>query len=86
MSLFSILILILVAAICGSIGAQLGGRSTRGCLTSIVVGFIGALIGTWVSNQIGIRDFFYIKGIPVFWSIFGSAVFVAIINLMTNKK
>ena len=86
MNFFSFLILLLVAAICGSIGAAIAGNNTRGCLTSIVIGLIGALIGTWLSRQLGISDFFYWYRIPIIWSIIGAAIFVAVINALTGKK
>jgi len=79
-------ILLLVAAVCGSIGAGLAGHTPRGCLTSIVLGLAGALIGTWLSRELGIRDFLYFQRIPIFWSIVGSALFVAVIGLLTGKN
>ncbi len=79
-----ILIFLLIAFLCGSIGASLAGASKKGCLTSIVLGFIGALLGSWLSTKVHIGDLFYIKGIPVLWSIIGSALFVAVINLISG--
>lgn len=79
-----ILILLLIAFVCGSIGAKLAGSSKKGCLTSIVLGFIGAWIGGWLSGKLQIGDLFYVKGIPVLWSIVGSALFVAVISLISG--
>ena len=86
MSILSFLVLLIVAAFCGSIGTALAGYSGRGCLTSIILGFIGALIGTWLSKILGIGDFLYYQSIPIFWSIVGSAIFVAIVSLLTGNK
>ena len=82
------LILLIIAAICGSIGAAIAGSKTRGCITSIILGFIGALIGNSLSQELNIPDFIYVGKIPVFWSIIGAALFVAIIGLISgrNKK
>ena len=44
MTLFGFLILLLIAAICGGIGQAIAGYDLGGCLVSIVVGFIGALV------------------------------------------
>jgi len=77
-----LLILLVIASICGSIGAGLAGASKKGCFTSIILGFIGALIGSWISKNVGIDDFLYIRNIPVFWSIIGSALFVTVLNLI----
>ena len=86
MNIFGFLILLIVAAVCGSIGAALVGYSTRGCLTSIIIGLIGAMIGTWLSRALAIPDFFSLQGIPIIWSIIGAAIFVAVINALTGRK
>jgi uncharacterized membrane protein YeaQ/YmgE (transglycosylase-associated protein family) len=78
------LLLLLIAFICGSLGASLAGSSKKGCFVSIVLGFIGAMIGGWLSDKLDTGDLLYIRGIPVFWSIIGSALFVAVINLITG--
>lgn len=86
MTFLGFLILLVVAALCGSIGAGLAGYTNKGCFTSIVLGLIGALIGTWLSRVLHIPDFLYLQRIPVFWSIAGSAVFVAVLHLIGGKR
>ena len=81
-----ILILLLIAFICGSIGASLAGKSKRGCLTSIALGFIGALIGTWLSHQLHMPEILVVQKLPIIWSIIGSALFVAILSLLSGGK
>jgi len=84
MTLIKFLILLIIAFICGSVGARLAGSGNKGCFTSIILGFIGALIGSWLSGKLGIKDFFYFRSIPILWSIVGAAVFVAVINLISG--
>jgi uncharacterized membrane protein YeaQ/YmgE (transglycosylase-associated protein family) len=86
MTVFGVLVLLIVAACCGSIGAALAGYSARGCLTSIILGLVGALIGTWLSKQLGIRDFLYYHQIPIIWSIVGAAIFVAVVTLFSGNR
>ncbi len=86
MSIIGFFILLLVASICGSIGAALAGSNARGCLTSIVLGLIGALIGTWLSRELGVHDILYYHRIPILWSIIGSTLFVAVINALSGSK
>jgi uncharacterized membrane protein YeaQ/YmgE (transglycosylase-associated protein family) len=90
MSLLNILILLLVAAVCGSIGQALVGYSVGGCLMSTIVGFIGAWVGSWLSVQLGLPEPFMIsvggESFPVLWSIVGSALFVAILALLTRRR
>ncbi|MBN1541349.1 GlsB/YeaQ/YmgE family stress response membrane protein [candidate division KSB1 bacterium] len=85
----SFLVLLIIAAICGSIGASIAGRSSSGCLSSIVLGFIGALIGSWLSRELAVPDWFVFHRIPIVWSIIGAALFVAalgILNPSHSKK
>lgn len=82
MSLISLFVLLFVAAICGSLGSAIAGYTSRGCLMNVVLGLAGAIIGTWLSQLIHIRDFIYFKGIPIIWSIIGAAIFVAIVSAL----
>ncbi len=41
MTLFDLLILLLVAGICGALGQAISGYSRGGCLVSIALGFVG---------------------------------------------
>ena len=90
MDLVSFLILLLVAGICGSIGQAIAGYSAGGCLVSIALGFIGALLGMYLAHAIGLPELFAIniggKPFPIIWSIIGSALFVAIISLITRRR
>ena len=89
MTLFDLLILLLVAGICGALGQAITGFSRGGCLVSIALGFIGALVGMWLSRVMGLPELFAIQigttNFPIVWSIIGSALFVAIIALLTRR-
>lgn len=86
MTITEILILLIIAAICGGIGQSLAGYSVGGCLVSIVVGFIGAYIGMWMAGKFGLPEIFAIevggKTFPIIWAIVGSAVLTLIIALL----
>jgi uncharacterized membrane protein YeaQ/YmgE (transglycosylase-associated protein family) len=86
MTLTEFLILLLIAAICGSVGQALAGYDLGGCLVSIVVGFIGAYIGMWLSSRFGLPELFAIKvggkTFPIIWSVIGSAVLTFIVALI----
>jgi uncharacterized membrane protein YeaQ/YmgE (transglycosylase-associated protein family) len=89
MTLFSFLILLLIAGICGAIGQAIAGFQ-GGLLVSIAVGFIGALIGIWLAGQFGLREMFAVRiggqSFPIIWSIIGSALFVALIGLFRRRR
>ncbi len=80
MSLVSLFIYLAIASLAGYIGAQLAGYTTNGCLTNMVLGLIGAIIGTMISRYVNIRDPLFIAGIPLVWSVVGAAIFVMIIG------
>jgi uncharacterized membrane protein YeaQ/YmgE (transglycosylase-associated protein family) len=86
----SLLLLLLVAGICGAVGQAIVGYSRGGCLVSIGIGFIGAVIGMWVSKQLGLPEWFALqiggRTFPVIWSIAGSALFVALLSLLTRDR
>ena len=90
MTLFDILILLLVAGICGSLGQAIAGYSRGGCLVSIALGFVGALLGMWIARMMGLPELFPVRiggtSFPIIWSIIGSALFVAIITLITRSR
>lgn len=86
MTLMGFLLLLLIAAICGSIGQSLAGYTLGGCLVSIVVGFIGAYLGLWIAGRFDLPRIFELnidgKPFPVVWSIIGSMVFTLIVALL----
>jgi uncharacterized membrane protein YeaQ/YmgE (transglycosylase-associated protein family) len=84
MTLIDLLILLLIAGICGAIGQAITGYTRGGCLVSIAVGFIGALLGGYISRALGLPELFVIGGFPIVWSIIGAALFVAVIALISG--
>jgi uncharacterized membrane protein YeaQ/YmgE (transglycosylase-associated protein family) len=90
MTLLDLLILLLVAGVCGALGQAISGFSRGGCLVSIALGFIGALLGMWLARQLGLPELLMLpvggKSFPVVWSIIGSALFVAVISLLARGR
>lgn len=88
--LIQFLVLLLIAGICGAIGQAIGGYSHGGCLVSIALGFIGALLGSWIAGKLGLPELISIPAggmnFPIIWSIIGAALFVAVINLITRRR
>ncbi len=90
MGLLEFLFLLLIAGICGAIGQAISGFSRGGCLLSIVIGFIGALIGMGLADFFDLPDLFMIRTgsvtFPVLWSIIGATLFVAVVGFMTRNR
>lgn len=84
-----LLVYILIAAICGAIGKAIAGDVRGGFIVSMVLGFIGALLGPWIAQQLKLPEPFMITvgGHPfgILWAIIGAAVFVAIIHLFSRR-
>ena len=89
MSLPALLVLLLIAAICGAIGRALAGGG-GGLITSIASGFVGALIGPWVAHQLNLSEplMAHVGGepFPIVWSIIGAALFVALLHLLSRRR
>ena len=90
MTLWDLLVLLLIAGICGSLGQAIAGFSRGGCLVSIALGFVGAVLGMWLARAMGLPELFAIRigdtNFPIVWSIIGSALFVAVIALLTRRS
>ena len=86
MTLIGFLVLLLIAAICGSVGQSLAGYNLGGCLVSIVVGFIGAYLGIWIADKMDLPRIFELnidgKPFPVIWAVIGSAIFTLVVALL----
>jgi uncharacterized membrane protein YeaQ/YmgE (transglycosylase-associated protein family) len=84
-----IILLIVVAAVCGALGQAISGYSVGGLLASIAVGFIGAILGFWFYRtmhppELLILDFGTVQ-FPVIWSIIGATVFVLLVGLFRRR-
>ncbi|MFH1196962.1 MAG: hypothetical protein V1720_14785 [bacterium] len=90
MGLGSFLILLVIAAICGGIGQSISGYSLGGCIISIIVGFIGALIGQWMAKEFNLPEFWTIqvggKSFPIIWAIVGSTIFSLVVGSLSRKR
>jgi uncharacterized membrane protein YeaQ/YmgE (transglycosylase-associated protein family) len=90
MTLLEFLALLIVAGICGGVARSIVGYSHGGCLTSILLGFIGALLGSWLARQAGLPELIDVtigdKTFPVIWSIIGAALFVAVLTLISGRR
>src|SRR5450759_3661754 len=60
MSLTGLLILLVIAAVCGAIGKAIAGSVRGGLIVSIALGFVGALLGPWVARLLKLPEPFMI--------------------------
>jgi len=85
MPFFHLLILLVVAGIAGAVGKSLAGFSPGGFITSIALGFVGALLGSWIATHLGLPELLTIgvgsQSFPLVWSIVGATLFVGLLGL-----
>ena len=90
MTVIDVIVLLIIAGLCGALGQAITGFSRGGCLVSIALGFIGALLGMWLARNLGLPELFSVQigptSFPIIWSIIGSALFVAVIALVTRSR
>ncbi|HSS21989.1 MAG TPA: hypothetical protein VLL54_18085 [Pyrinomonadaceae bacterium] len=90
MTILDIIVLLIIAGVCGALGQAITGYSRGGCLVSIALGFIGAILGMWLQRKLGLPEPLAIAigttTFPIVWSIIGSALFVAVIALVSRRR
>jgi uncharacterized membrane protein YeaQ/YmgE (transglycosylase-associated protein family) len=90
MTIIGFVILLVIAAIAGSLGMAITGYSRGGCLFSAIVGFLGAFIGMWVARQFGLPELIPVtvegETFPVVWSIIGSAILSMLLGALVRGR
>lgn len=88
-SLFSFLVLLVIAGVCGSVAKAMTGYSHGGCLVSIFLGFIGAMIGGWIAGVANLPDVLQLniggRPFPVVWSVIGAVLFSLALGFLTRR-
>jgi uncharacterized membrane protein YeaQ/YmgE (transglycosylase-associated protein family) len=87
-TLTALVILLVIAGLCGSVGSGLAGHKNVGCLGSIVLGFIGSWLGMWLAARLHLPEIFTIRigreAFPILWSVIGAALFVGVLSFFTR--
>ncbi len=90
MTFLEFVVLLIVAGVCGALGQAITGFSRGGCLVSVALGFVGALVGMWIAAQLRLPELFAVEvggqRFPVVWSIFGAIVIVLVVGILTSKR
>jgi uncharacterized membrane protein YeaQ/YmgE (transglycosylase-associated protein family) len=88
-TLTGLLVLLLIAGICGALGRSLGGGTGGGFVVSIAVGFVGALVGMFLAGALHLPEILAVtidgRPFPIVWSIIGGALLVALVNMVAYR-
>ncbi len=89
MDILQLLILLVVAGICGAIAELVVGFSPGGFVVSIIVGVIGAYLGTFLAAKLGAPTFLLVtvvgRQIDLLWAVIGSILLLALIMLLRGR-
>jgi uncharacterized membrane protein YeaQ/YmgE (transglycosylase-associated protein family) len=90
MNIWEILILLLIAAVCGGVAQAIAGLNRGGLFVAIAIGFVGALLGMWLQRATGLPELLTIQvgdtAFPIVWSIIGGVLFSAVVALVTRRR
>ena len=90
MTILEFLVLLLVAGIAGALAQAIAGYTRGGCLVSIALGFIGALLGSWIGSILGLPGILSIyigsRAFPLDWAIVGATIFGAIVGWFSKRR
>ena len=82
-SVIGLLLMLLIAAVCGAAGQAIAGYSMGGLLASIGV-------GSWLAANLGLPELLTLdiegKPFPIIWSIIGATLFALVISFMRAPR
>jgi uncharacterized membrane protein YeaQ/YmgE (transglycosylase-associated protein family) len=85
MSLEELVVLLIIAAVIGLIAQALAGYWRGGLVLAVVLGFLGAIVGTYLARRLGLPEWLTISvggvAFPLVWAIIGAALLVGVIGL-----
>ena len=90
MTLVDLVVLLVVAAFAGAVGQALMRRARGGFAMAMLLGFVGALLGTWLARTAGLPAILNIRVghvvFPLVWAILGAMLFVAVLGSMPGAR
>ncbi len=90
MGILELLILLVIAGICGAIAELIVGFSPGGFVVSIIIGVIGAYLGNVLAPRLGLPSFLPVTigghTIEIMWAILGSILLLLVISLFRGGR
>lgn len=73
-TLVGLALAIIIALVAGLIAESVVGGKRHDPMFSIIVGFIGAIVGAMIARAFSLPLLLTIKGLPVIWTILGATI------------
>ena len=90
MTLLEFIIYLVIAGICGAIARAFAGGTGGGFILSILLGFLGAFVGTWLARMFRLPALVVIDiaghPFPIVWSVIGGLILVALAHALTRPR
>jgi uncharacterized membrane protein YeaQ/YmgE (transglycosylase-associated protein family) len=89
MSLLELIVLLVIAGIAGAVAEFVVGFTPGGFLVSVILGVIGAYIGSWLAHRLHLPAILPItvgtQTIELVWTILGALVLVGLMSLLRGR-
>ncbi len=85
-TLIGIALAVVVALVAGLIAESVVGDSRRNPLFTLLVGFIGAIVGAIIARAADLPRLISIGGLPVIWTIIGAIIVVFVWHLVRPER
>jgi uncharacterized membrane protein YeaQ/YmgE (transglycosylase-associated protein family) len=86
MTLIELIVYLVIAGVCGAIARGIAGSTRGGFVISVLLGFLGAFLGTWIARVMHLPALLVAEvgghPFPVVWSIIGGTVFVIVAHAL----
>jgi uncharacterized membrane protein YeaQ/YmgE (transglycosylase-associated protein family) len=90
LSWVDLILLLLVAGLCGAVAKYIAGQTSGGFLVSVALGFIGAALTLLVDRYVQLPEIATLVvgsvRFPVVWSIIGASLFITVIHWLNYKR
>ncbi|HEY4012592.1 MAG TPA: hypothetical protein VGM06_04605 [Polyangiaceae bacterium] len=90
MTLLEFVIYLVIAGICGAVARAIAGGTGGGFIISVLLGFLGAFVGTWLARLAHLPVLFVIAvaghPFPILWSVIGGMILVALAHVLVRPR
>jgi uncharacterized membrane protein YeaQ/YmgE (transglycosylase-associated protein family) len=90
MTLLEFVVYLVIAGICGAIARAIAGGTGGGFVVSVLLGFLGAFVGTWLARLVHLPPLIVVAigghPFPIVWSIVGGFVLVILAHGLTRPR